>query len=142
MTTGIDPETIERYLEAGGWKMKRIAAQTWRGRFRTQRTGRKFPVLVHQDAEEGFLTCAIVPLAKSPEDQGKAHALYTRLLELNQLFFMAKLSIDDDLDVVLSVEYPIADLDQSELVDALQALSYYADVHHDEIRRVAEASGE
>ena len=141
MTQGIDAETLERYLAAGGWQMKRIAAQTWRGRFRTQRTGRKFPVLVHQDVEEGFLTAAIVPLVRSPEDQGLAHALYTRLLELNQLFFMAKLSIDDDLDVVLSVEYPLADLDESELVDALQALAYYADVHHDEIQRIADGPG-
>ncbi|MAQ15549.1 MAG: hypothetical protein CMN30_12235 [Sandaracinus sp.] len=138
MSEGIDAETIEGYLAAGGWKMKRIAAQTWRGRFRTQRTGRKFPVLVHQDVNEGFLTAAIVPLVRSPEDAGRAHALYTRLLELNQVFFMAKLSIDDDLDVVLSVEYPLADLDESELVDALQALAYYADVHHDEIQRIAE----
>ena len=140
MTAAIDATTIEGYLEAGGWRMKRIAAQTWRGRFKTVRTGRKFPVLVHQDPDEGYLTCAIVPLVTSPEDPDRAHALYTRLLELNQLFFMAKLSIDDDLDVVLSVEYPIADLDESELVDALQALSYYADVHHDELQRIVDGS--
>ena len=138
MSEPIDAATLEEYLAAGGWRMKRIAAQTWRGRFKTARTGRKFPVLVHQDVEEGFLTCAIVPLVRTPEEGGYAHALYTRLLELNQVFFMAKLSIDDDLDVVLSVEYPIADLDQSELLDALQALSYYADVHHDELQRIVD----
>jgi hypothetical protein len=139
VTEPIDAGTIESYLAAGGWRMKRIAAQTWRGRFKTARTGRQFPVLVHQD-DAGYLTCAIVPLVRTPEEGDYAHALYTRLLELNQVFFMAKLSIDDDLDVVLSVEYPIADLDQSELVDALQALSYYADVHHDELQRIVDGA--
>lgn len=138
MTEPIDAATLEGYLEAGGWRMKRIAAQTWRGRVKTARAGRQFPVLVHQDVAEGFLTCAIVPLVRTPEEGGYAHALYTRLLELNQVFFMAKLSIDDDLDVVLSVEYPTGDLDQSELLDALQALSYYADVHHDELQRIVD----
>ena len=138
MSAGIDASTIEGYLTAGGWRMKRIAPQTWRGRFRTLRTGRKFPVLLHQDVEHGFLVCAIVPLVSSPEHPQLAAQLYQRLLELNQLFFMAKLSIDDDLDVVLSVEYPIADLDESELIDALQALSYYADVHHDELQRIVD----
>jgi len=138
VTEPIDAATIESHLAAGGWRMKRIAAQTWRGRFKTARTGRKFPVLVHQDPDAGYLTCAIVPLVRTPEEGDYAHVLYTRLLELNQVFFMAKLSIDDDLDVVLSVEYPIADLDRSELVDALQALSYYADVHHDELQRIVD----
>ena len=40
----------------------------------------------------------------------------------------------DDLDVVLSVEYPSEELDRSEFDDALDVLSYYADRHYDELR--------
>jgi hypothetical protein len=46
---------------------------------------------------------------------------------------MAKFSIDDDLDVVLSVEYPSGDLDKSEFEDALAALSHYADQYAAEL---------
>jgi hypothetical protein len=52
---------------------------------------------------------------------------------------MAKFSIDDDLDVVLSVEYPTQHLDRSEFDDALDVLSYYADRHYEELRKLAEA---
>ncbi|MBK7774115.1 MAG: hypothetical protein IPI43_08235 [Sandaracinaceae bacterium] len=41
----------------------------------------------------------------------------------------AKFSIDDDLDIVLSVEYPLGQLDPSEVADALSALGHYADQH-------------
>ena len=51
-----------------------------------------------------------------------------------QSLLMAKFSIDDDLDVVLSVEYALAELDRSEFDDALDVLSYYADRHYDELR--------
>jgi len=50
---------------------------------------------------------------------------------------MAKFSIDDDLDVVLSVEYPTAELDTSEFRDAVDVLTYYADRYHDELTGLA-----
>ncbi|MCZ7683100.1 MAG: YbjN domain-containing protein [Sandaracinaceae bacterium] len=79
----------------------------------------------------------MVPFLKSPEDAQKAAQLYQRLLELNQSLLMAKFSIDDDLDVVLSVEYPSGELDRSEFDDAIDVLSYYADRHYDELRALA-----
>ncbi|WP_375183504.1 YbjN domain-containing protein [Marinobacter sp.] len=82
----------------------------------------------------GYVCFAIVPFVKSPEAQDKSGRLYQRLLELNQTLLMAKFSIDDDLDVVLSVEYPSEELDRSEFDDALDVLSYYADRHYDELR--------
>ncbi len=85
----------------------------------------------------GFVVFAIVPYLRSPEEPERAAALYARLLELNQTLLMAKFSIDDDLDVVLSVEYALPDLDRSEFDDALDVLSYYADRHYDELRRIA-----
>ena len=45
--------------------------------------------------------------------------------------------VHDDLDVVLSVEYPSSELDRSEFDDALDVLSYYADRHYDELRALA-----
>ncbi len=126
------PETVERLLDAGGWRFTRRTDDTWRGHFRCQ-TGRSFPYLVRLDREAHFLSFAVVPFVRSPEDEERCAALYGRLLQLNQVLMMAKLSIDDDLDVVLSVDYPTAQLDESEFVDAMNALAYYADTHHGEL---------
>lgn len=130
----LDPATIRTVLEAGGWPCDRISDDTWRSHFRGRHAS--FPFYVRIDPE-GYVCFAIVPFVKSPEEQPRAAALYRRLLELNQALLMAKFSIDDDLDVVLSVEYPSGELDRSEFDDALDVLSYYADRHYDELRSLA-----
>lgn len=127
----LDPETIRTILEEGGWPCDRINEDTWRSHFRGKCAS--FPFFVRIDPA-GYVCFAIVPFLKSPEDQERSAKLYDRLLELNQSLLMAKFSIDDDLDVVLSVEYPSEQLDRSEFDDALDVLSYYADRHYDELR--------
>jgi len=127
----VDPESIRELLEAGGWPCDRITEDTWRSHIRG-RTG-SFPFFVRTDPD-GYLTFAIVPFLKSPEDAARAEPLYQRLLQLNQSLWMAKFSIDDDLDVLLSVEYPTGELDRSEFDDALDVLSFYADKYYDELR--------
>lgn len=126
----LSDQTIRELLQSGGWPCDRINDDTWRSHFRG-RSG-SFPFFVR--VAEGFLTFAIVPFLRSPEDKDQANDLYGKLLELNQSLLMAKFSIDDDLDVVLSVEYPTAHLDRSEFEDCLDVLSYYADRHYDELR--------
>lgn len=130
----VDVETIERLLREGGWDHHRITGDTWRGHFRGH--SGTFPFLVRLLPTD-YLMFAIVPFLRTPEDSERAAALYGRLLQLNQVLLMAKFSIDDDLDVVLSVEYPTAHFDKSEFVDALQALSFYADTHYTELEALA-----
>lgn len=127
----LDPGTIRSILEGGGWPCDQINEDTWRSHFRGRHTS--FPFFVRIDPA-GYLCFAIVPFLKSPDEQESAAKLYERLLTLNQSLLMAKFSIDDDLDVVLSVEYPFEELDRSEFDDALDVLSYYADRHYDELR--------
>jgi hypothetical protein len=123
----VDAETVERLLKRGGWSCDRITKDVLRTHFRGQSA--RFPMYVRVDPS-GYLTFAVVPLIKSPEERQRAESLYHRLLQLNQDLMMAKFSIDDDLDVVLSVEYPTAELDQSEFDDALDVLTYYADHYY------------
>jgi hypothetical protein len=134
----LDDATVRGLLQAGGWPCDRIGPDTWRSHFRGKCTSFPFFVKVGEGdgtgEGSGYVTFAIVPFMKSPEDPERAGALYKRLLELNQHVLMAKFSIDDDLDVVLSVEYPLADLDKSEFADALDVLGYYADRHYDELK--------
>lgn len=127
----IDGDTIERLLAGGGWPCDRISDDTWRSHFRGKNAS--FPFFVRIDPG-GYITFAIVPFLKSPEPDEASAKLYDRLLGLNHTLLMAKFSIDDDLDIVLSVEYPTAELDESEFCDALDVLSYYADKHYDELQ--------
>ena len=127
----LDGQSLRALLEEGGWPCDQISDDPWRSHFRGRQA--TFPYFVRLDPA-GYVCFAIVPFVKSPEAQDKSGRLYQRLLELNQTLLMAKFSIDDDLDVVLSVEYPSEELDRSEFDDALDVLSYYADRHYDELR--------
>ena len=130
----LDPSSIRTILHEGGWPCDQINEDTYRSHFRGKRAS--FPFFVRIDPA-GYVCFAIVPFLKSPEKQERSAKLYGRLLELNQSLLMAKFSIDDDLDIVLSVEYPFAQLDRSEFDDALDVLSYYADRHYDELRALS-----
>lgn len=127
----LNPDTVRELLVRGKWPCDRIADDTWRSHFRGKRAS--FPFYVRLD-DTGYVHFAIVPFLKSPENEDAQRKLYERLLVLNQQLLMAKFSIDDDLDVVLSVEYPTAELDESEFNDALDVLGYYAERHFDELR--------
>jgi hypothetical protein len=132
----LDDTTMRALLTEDGWPCDRINDDTWRSHFKGKHASFPFFVRVGRD---GWVTFAIVPFVKSPEEPEAAHDLYLRLLELNHALLMAKFSIDDDLDVVLSVEYPADDMDRSEFRDALDVLSYYADRHYEEIRGLSKA---
>jgi hypothetical protein len=131
----LDATTVPALLTKGGWPSDRIGPDTWRSVFHGR--SQSFPFFVRIDAEGGWALFAIVPYLRSPEDETGAKALYERLLQLNQQLMMAKFSIDDDLDVVLSVEYPTAELDDNEWKDALDVLAYYAEQHYTELRPLA-----
>ena len=58
-----------------------------------------------------------------------ARELYRHLLRLNREINLAKFAIDDDDDVVLTVELPTEEARYVSMKDALEALAYYADRH-------------
>lgn len=126
---------IKHVLAGEGYEVRRIAELTYRGQLRAGHRTLTFHLRVDPT---GYVICAVIPFLKSPEDEAVAYRLYRRMMVLNQQLMMAKLSIDDDLDVVLSVEYPSATLDDSELADAIRVLAYYADQHIDELTELAE----
>lgn len=130
----LDHAGVSTLLERGGWPCERVADGLWRSLF--QGRVASFPFFVRVDPA-GWVNFAIVPFLKSPAEPPRATRLYARILQLNHQLLMAKFSIDDDLDVVLSVEYPTRELDESEFVDALDVLSYYAERHYDELRALS-----
>lgn len=130
----VDDQSLLALFRANGLECDRIAPRTFKGRF--GKRGRVFPVSAIVD-ESGLLCLAIVPFCRSPENEAHAVPFYRRMLELNHQLLMAKLAIDDDLDVFLEVEYPVADLDASEVKDAVDVLVHYASRLHDELSRLS-----
>ncbi|MRG92620.1 YbjN domain-containing protein [Polyangium spumosum] len=128
-------DEIRAVLEAQGWPVERLSEATIRSRFRSK--DRIFPLFVH--LEPLFVTFAVIPFARLPEDPDSAEALMSRLLKLNREINLAKYSVDDDGDIILSVEYRIEHLDPSEIRDAVDVLSFYADKHHEDVNKLAGA---
>ena len=126
-------EEIRTCLAADGWPVEMLSGTTMQSRFRGK--ARIFPMLIHVDAT--FVTFAVLPYAHSPEDPEDAEELLRQLLRFNRQMNMAKFSIDEDDDVVLSVEYRLADLDPSEVRDAVDVVSFYADKYYEEVGRLA-----
>jgi hypothetical protein len=127
-------DDVRTWLEKDGWPVEVISEVTIRSRFRG--AGRVFPLFVYR--EPLFITFAVIPFAHLPEDPDGADDLMKRLLKLNREINMAKFSIDEDGDVVLSVEYRIENLDESEVRDAVDVLAFYAEKHHAEVLSLTE----
>lgn len=124
---------VKACLVAEGWPVEVISESTLRSRFRSGT--HVFQLLARSD--ESFVTFAVVPFARVPESPEDAELLLERLLRLNRELNLAKVSIDDDGDVVLSVEYRLANLDPSEIRDAVDVLSAYAEAHRAEVVALA-----
>jgi hypothetical protein len=130
-------EQILEYLQANQWPVERLSGNSARSRFAGKT--RSFPFFVHADTT--YLTLLCVPYARLPGEESRANALMDRLLGINRELMLAKFAVDDDGDVVLSVEYPLGDLQASELRDALNVLSFYAEKHWDEVASMARPAG-
>jgi hypothetical protein len=129
----VDLDGIRRCLETDGWAVEPLSESTLRTRFRC-RDG-VLNLLVHEAPR--FVTFAVVPFARLPDDPEAADALADRLLRLNREMNFAKFAVDEDGDVLLCVEYRLSHLDPSEVRDAIDVLSFYADRHYAEVRALA-----
>jgi hypothetical protein len=130
-------EEIEACLVREGWPVEELSGMILRSGF--QGSARTFHLYVRM--EPPFVTFAVIPFARLPPEPDAADAVARSLLRLNRQMNMAKFSVDDDGDVVLSVEYRLADMDPSEVRDAASVLSFYADRHHAEVQRLVTSSG-
>jgi len=127
-------DEVRACLESDGWPVEVVSDVTARSRFRSG--DRIFPVYVH--LEPGYVSFAVIPFARLADDES-GDPMADRLLELNREMNLAKFSVDEDGDVVLSVEYPIEDLDPSEVRDAVDVLSFYAEKYHAEVHTMSQA---
>lgn len=128
-------ETIHEYFDTYGWSYDFDEEnKTWHTGFRGKTSN--FTIFVH--LTENWIIFSIAPFVNAPEDDICRRNLHTHLLRLNFIINMAKFSLDEENDVVLTVELPTEGLDYSGFSDGLNALSFYADAHHLEILNVAQ----
>ena len=125
-------QRVEAFLQEQGWSTTRIGPSVLRSSFR----GAEYMFPLVAQFEDGFLKLMVLPIVRMPADGTKAEKLYERLLRLNGEIMLARFSLDEDGDVLLSVEFPEDDLDPSEVRDALDVLTYYAEKHQAEIREI------
>src|SRR4051794_23792830 len=102
--------SIETFLGDQGWPVTRIGAHMLRSSFRGQHN--TLPLLVQLESE--WVKLMVLPIVRLPTDVAKAERLYDRLLRLNGEIMLARFSLDEDGDVLLTVEFPVSDLDASE----------------------------
>jgi hypothetical protein len=131
----MDLAGIRACLEADGWIVEALSEATLRTRFRCR--DQVLGLLVHE--EPRFVTFAVVPFARMPDDAEQIEAISERLLRLNRDLNFAKFSLDEDGDVLLSIEYRLSHLDPSEVRDAIDVLSFYADEHWAAVRALVTA---
>lgn len=126
-------DEIRTCLTADGWPVEELSKTTLQSRFRGK--ARIFPMLVHVDG--AYVAFSVLPYARAPEDADDAEELLKQLLRFNRQMNLAKFSLDEDDDVVLSVEYRMADLDPSEVRDAVDVVSFYADKYYADVDKLA-----
>lgn len=126
-------DEIKACLEREGWAVEVVSDDTLRTDF--QGAERIFPLFVRMAPP--FVLFAVIPFVRLPLGLEEGDEVVRRLLQLNREINMARLSADEEGDVILSVEYRLQDLDPSEVRDAVDVLSFYANKHYAELQQLA-----
>lgn len=116
MQAMLDEATLTGYLRTLGWHASPHGERTWRCAQPTH----EGDLHVFVRLSENWVIASIVPFLQTRG--GNSFELCRWLLRQNRDMFQAKFAIDDDGDVVLTVEVPTESLDFSELRAAFEAL--------------------
>ena len=119
MRAMLDEAALGRHLDTLGWVAVPHGERTWRCVHDTP----EGDLDVFVRLTENWVIGSIVPFLQTRG--GNSFELTRWLLRQNRDMFQAKFGIDDDGDVVLTVEVPTESLDFSELRSAFESL-----VHH------------
>jgi len=116
------PDDLAGFFASYGWRFERRDPRVFRTGFR----GSTGPYDVWLKVTETWVYFAINPYVPKPE-AGHGPCLLEAILKANHDLNLAKFALDEDGDVLLSVELPAEDFCYSHFADALTALSHYAD---------------
>lgn len=116
-------DDIPGYFDQYGWRYERREP----GIFRTGFVGEAGAWDIWVRATSSLVLFVISPLVLRPEDTPPGPLLLRALLKANNELNLAKLAIDDDEDISLSVELPADGFCYALFADALTAIAHYAD---------------
>jgi hypothetical protein len=129
----IEAATIDRYFDRYGWAVERTSEDSWRTTFRGELA--LYPLYVR--LTEKYLFLSIVPFLLKPKPEA-AQRFYWAMLRYNRDMNLAKLALDPDGDVVLTIELPLDGFDYPTFEQALSLLSYYADLTYRELLNLSQ----
>ena len=132
MLAMLDEATLARHLGALGWKAEPHGERTWRCVHDTK----EGDLNVFVRLTDNWVIASIVPFLQTRG--GNSFELCRWLLRQNRDMFQSKFGIDDDGDVVLTVEVPTESLDYGELRSAFESLLH----HGSKLRAVLRAASE
>jgi len=115
-------EDLGPFFESYGWKYERREPSI----FRTGFVGETGPYDIWLKVTESWVYFAINPYVPKPNRGHGSGTLHT-VLKANHELNLAKFAVDDDGDVLLSVEMPSEGFCYTHFADALTALAHYAD---------------
>ena len=121
MSAPEDPD-IESYFERYGWTCERVDTHTFRTGFRGDNGS--FAAMVR--VTDHWVVFTINPYLRPP-DGGWGLASLRTLALANQTINMAKLGIDEEGDVFLTVELPSEGFTYSHFSDAMTTVTHFAD---------------
>ena len=134
MLAMLDEAALARHLSTLGWKAEPHGERTLRCVHKTP----EGDLDVFIRLTDNWVIASIVPFLRTRG--GNSFELCRWLLRQNRDMFQAKFGIDDDGDVVLTVEVPTESLDFSELRAALEALVRHGSTLRGVLRAASEAA--
>ncbi len=116
-------DALPGYFDQFGWRYERRHP----GEFLTGFSGDHGAWDIVVRVTDLVVTFTIAPYVERPADVMPGPALLHVLLRANHDLNLAKLGLDRDHDVCLSVEMPADGFGYSQFADALMAIAHYAD---------------
>jgi len=121
----LETKDIPGFFAEYGWRFERESD----GLYRTGFVGDTGDYEIWLRVSEDWVYFTINPFVRPPAGEPPSDRLLELLLRTNHDLNLAKLALDEDGDVLLTVELPRVDFAYSHFADALTALSHYADLY-------------
>lgn len=129
----VTPDVVESYFGEYGWSFETLGPGVWRTGFR----GNESSYAIYLRLTDSWLYMTISPFVPQPTDRECEHRTFEAMLQFNREMNLAKFVLDEDDDVTLTVELPIAALSYPVFAEGLTALAYYADDAYPELLELA-----
>ena len=125
----VTAEEVGSFFDAYGWQYERRDSAV----FRTGFSGESGHYDIWLKVTDAWVYFAINPYVPLPAGGEHGETTLQVLLKANHELNLAKFAVDDEGDVLLSVEMPSEDFGYVHFAEALTALAHYADDYRNRI---------